>query len=109
MADKIFVNYRREDVIGTAGRLRDRLADAFGDKNVFMDVDNIEPGADFVEELNSQLAECRVFLALIGPNWLDAKDESGGRRLDNPDDFVAIEIATALERKIRVIPVLVDN
>ena len=109
MADKIFINYRREDSIGTAGRLRDRLAEAFGEENLFMDVDNIPAGVDFVADLNNQVAACRVFLAVIGPNWLDAKDESGVRRLDNPDDFVTIEIAAALARDIRVIPVLVDN
>jgi tetratricopeptide (TPR) repeat protein len=109
MADKIFINYRREDSIGTAGRLRDRLAESFGEENLFMDVDNIPAGVDFVADLNTQVAECRVFLAVIGPNWLDAKDESGVRRLDNPDDFVTIEIAAALARNIRVIPVLVDN
>ena len=109
MSDKIFINYRREDSIGTAGRLRDRLAEAFGEENLFMDVDNIPAGVDFVADLNSQVAACRVFLAVIGPNWLDAKDESGVRRLDNPDDFVTIEIAAALARDIRVIPVLVDN
>jgi len=109
MSHKIFINYRREDSIGTAGRLRDRLAEAFGEENLFMDVDNIPAGVDFVADLNSQVAACRVFLAVIGPNWLDAKDESGVRRLDNPDDFVTIEIAAALARDIRVIPVLVDN
>ena len=109
MTDKIFINYRREDSIGTAGRLHDRLAQAFGQKNLFMDVDSIPAGVDFVADLNSQVAACRVFLAVIGPNWLNAKDESGGRRLDNPDDFVAIEIAAALARDIRVIPVLVDD
>ncbi|MBR1279330.1 toll/interleukin-1 receptor domain-containing protein [Bradyrhizobium sp. AUGA SZCCT0283] len=109
MSDKIFINYRREDSIGTAGRLRDRLAEAFGEENLFMDVDNIPAGVDFAADLNSQVAACRVFLAVIGPNWLDAKDESGVRRLDNPDDFVTIEIAAALARDIRVIPVLVDN
>ena len=109
MADKIFINYRREDSIGTAGRLHDRLAEAFGQKNFFMDVDSIPAGVDFLADLNSQVAACRVFLVVIGPNWLDAKDESGARRLDNPDDFVAIEIATALARNLRVIPVLVDG
>ncbi len=109
MADKIFINYRREDSIGTAGRLHDRLADAFGAENIFMDVDDIPVGVDFVADLNSQVAACRVFLVVIGPNWLDAKDEGGARRLDNPDDFVTIEIAAALARDIRVIPVLVDN
>jgi hypothetical protein len=109
MADKIFINYRRDDSIGTAGRLHDRLAQTFGQQNLFMDVDSIPAGIDFVADLNSQVAACRVFLAVIGPNWLDAMDETGARRLDNPDDFVTIEIAAALARDIRVIPVLVDN
>jgi len=109
MADKIFINYRREDSIGTAGRLHDRLAQAFGQQNLFMDVDSIPAGVDYVADLNNQVAACRVFLAVIGPNWLDAKDENGRRRLDNPDDFVTIEIAGALTRDIRVIPVLVDD
>jgi hypothetical protein len=74
-----------------------------------MDVDHIPAGVDFLEYLNSQVAVCDVFLAVIGPNWLDAKDDDGRRRFDNPDDFVTIEIAAALARKIRVIPVLVDG
>jgi TIR domain len=109
MAGKIFINYRREDSISTAGRLHDRLAQTFGRKNLFMDVDHIPAGVDFVEYLNGQVAACDVFLAVIGPNWLDAKDDDGRRRFDNPDDFVTIEIAAALARKIRVIPVLVDG
>src|SRR5258705_4080847 len=92
-----------------AGRLHDRLAQTFGRDKLFMDVDHIPAGTDFVAHLNSQVAECDVVLVVIGPNWLSAKDESGGRRLDNPDDFVAIEIAAALARDIRVIPVLVDG
>jgi tetratricopeptide (TPR) repeat protein len=109
MAGKIFINYRRDDSPGTAGRLHDRLAQTFGRKNLFMDVDHIPAGVDFLEYLNSQVAACDVFLAVIGPNWLDAKDDDGRRRFDNPDDFVTIEIAAALARKIRVIPVLVDS
>ena len=93
----------------TAGRLHDRLAQTFGRKNLFMDVDHIPAGVDFVEYLPSQVAACDVFLAVIGPNWLDAKDDDGRRRFDNPDDFVMIEIAAALARNIRVIPVLVDG
>jgi hypothetical protein len=108
MAGKIFINYRRDDSIGMAGRLHDRLAQTFGRDNLFIDVDNIPVGADFVAHLNSQVAGCNVLLVVIGPNWLNAKDESGRRRLDDPDDFVAIEIAAALTRDIRVIPVLVD-
>ena len=102
MADTIFINYRREDSIGIAGRLHDRLAQTFGQKNLFMDV---SIGVDFVADLNSR----DVVLVVISPNWLDAKDETGRRRLDNPDDFVVIEIAAALVRDIRVIPVLVDG
>jgi hypothetical protein len=109
MADKIFINYRRDDSISTSGRLHDRLAQAFGRKNLFMDVDHIPAGVDFVEYLNSQVATCDVFLAIIGPNWLHAKDDDGRRRFENPDDFVTIEIAAALARNIRVIPVLVDG
>ena len=109
MAGKIFINYRRDDSIGMAGRLHDRLAQTFGHDNLFIDVDNIPVGADFVAHLNSQVAGCNVLLVVIGPNWLNAKDESGGRRIDDPDDFVAIEIAAALTRDIRVIPVLVDG
>ena len=85
---KIFINYRRDDLIGTAGRLHDRLAQTFGRKNLFMDVDHIPAGVDFVDYLHSQVAACDVFLAVIGPNWLDAKDDDGRRRFDNPDDFV---------------------
>jgi TIR domain-containing protein len=109
MAGKIFINYRRDDSIGMAGRLHDRLSQTFGHDNLFIDVDNIPVGADFVAHLNSQVAGCNVLLVVIGPNWLNAKDESGRRRLDDPDDFVAIEIAAALTRDIRVIPVLVDG
>jgi formylglycine-generating enzyme required for sulfatase activity len=109
MAGKIFINYRREDSIGMAGRLHDRLAQTFGRDKLFMDVDHIPAGTDFVAHLNSQVAECEVVLVVIGPNWLGAKDESGARRLGNPDDFVAIEIAAALARNSRVIPVLVDG
>jgi TIR domain len=107
MPNKIFINYRREDSIGVTGWLHDRLAQTFGHKNIFMDVDDIPAGVDFVKYLSDQVAASRVFLVVIGPRWLEAKDESGGRRLDNPGDFVTIEIATALARNICVIPVLV--
>lgn len=79
MGGTIFVNYRRDDSPGTAGRLRDRLADAFGPDSLFMDVDNIPAGVDFVGHLSAQVAVCDVFLAVVGPNWLNAKDETGSR------------------------------
>ena len=109
MTGSIFINYRRADSLSTAGRLHDRLAQAFGQSRLFMDVDHIPAGVDFVDHLNTQVAACQVFLAIIGPNWLNAKDSGGHRRLDNPDDFVTIEIAAALARGIDVIPVLIDD
>ena len=109
MPNKIFINYRREGSIDAAGRLHDRLAQTFGHKNIFMDVEDIPAGVDFAKYLNDQVAASRVFLAVIGPTWLDAKDASGGRRIDDPDDFVAIEIKAALARDIRVVPVLVEG
>ena len=81
MAGKIFVNYRRDDSIGMAGRLHDRLTQTFGPDKIFMDVDNIPVGEDFVAHLNNQVAACDVVLAVIGPNWLKAKDKRGQRRL----------------------------
>jgi hypothetical protein len=109
MTGKIFINYRRDDSIGMAGRLHDRLAQTFGRDKLFMDVDHIPVGEDFVTHLNNQVAACDVVLVVIGPSWLRAKDKAGQRRLQQADDFVAIEIAAALARNIRVIPVLVDG
>jgi hypothetical protein len=109
MPNKIFINYRREDSLDAAGRLHDRLAQTFGDKNIFMDLEDIPAGVDFAKYLSDQVTASRVLLAVIGPTWLDAKDASGRRRIDDPDDFVVIEITTALARNIRVIPVLVEG
>jgi hypothetical protein len=92
-----------------AGRLADRLTDRLGSTQVFMDVDTIEPGADFAATIVREVASCDVLIALIGPTWSTIADRQGRRRLDDPDDFVVLEIRTALEREIRVIPVLVDD
>ena len=108
MSGAIFINYRREDSISIAGRLYDRLSQTFGQKNIFMDVDHIPAGVDFVTHLNSQVAACNIILVVIGPHWLEAKDENGGRRLDSPDDLRRHRDATAA-REIRAIPVLVDG
>jgi hypothetical protein len=105
----IFISYRRDDTAHSAGRLYERLARDFPRSQLLMDVDAIELGLDFFKVLDEQVSGCDVLLALIGPNWVDAKTEKGVRRLDDPDDFVRIEIAAALERDIRVIPVLVDG
>lgn len=105
----IFISYRRDDAKHAAGRLVDRLVTAVGRDRLFMDVDNIEPGLDFVKVLGDQVAQADVLLALIGPGWLNARDARGNRRLDNPADFVRIEIEAALARDIRVVPVLLDG
>lgn len=106
---KIFLSYRRDDSAGYAGRVAERLFQAFGHASVFRDIDDIKPGLDFTEEIGRAVGNCDVLIALIGPRWLDAADSTGRRRLDNPQDFVRIEIGSALERKIRVTPVLVQD
>lgn len=109
MAGRIFVNYRRGDSQAAAGRLFDRLTQHFARDDIFMDVAGIEPGVDFVKELDRQVAGCGVFLTVIGPDWADARNAQGTRRLDDPHDYVRVEIESALNREIRVIPVLVDG
>jgi tetratricopeptide (TPR) repeat protein len=109
MAGNIFINYRRDESSHVAGRLHDSLAPKFGRNKLFMDVDNIPVGRDFEDYLKSQVAACDAMLAIIGPNWLAAKDETGQRRLDNPNDFIVIEIGVALARNIPVVPVLIDG
>jgi hypothetical protein len=105
----IFVSYRRDDAAPATGWLADMLVDRFGRARVFIDVDTIALGEEFPRRINSSLDTCEVLLAIIGPRWLDAVDENGQRRLDKPDDFVALEIGAALRRGIVVIPVLVDG
>ena len=109
MAAKVFISYRRADSAGYSGRVMDRLDRKLGRDLVFMDVDAIPLGTNFTKVLHEEVAKCGVLLAVIGPNWLDARDENGNRRLDNPNDFVRIEIAAALQRNIPVIPILLDG
>lgn len=106
---RIFISYRRDDSAYPAGWLYDRLAERFGGEQIFKDVDSIELGEDFVQEIGEAVGRADVLLALIGERWLNAPDEHGGRRLEDPDDFVRIEIEAALERKVRVIPILVEG
>ncbi len=106
---RIFINYRREDSAGYAGRLFDRLEAHFGEDSIFMDIDDIEPGQDFVKVIQDAVESYDVLIALIGRRWASIEDDEGRRRLDDPDDFVRLEITTAIERDIRVIPVLVGG
>lgn len=107
--DGIFISYRRDDSAGYAGRLYDRLVPRFGAARVFMDVEGIEPGADFVTAIEEAVGSCRVLVVIIGDEWLSTQDAAGRRRLDDPHDFIRLETVTALTRGIRVVPVLVGG
>lgn len=102
----IFVSYRRGDSDGQARALVQTLSEIVGRDSVFIDVDNIGLGRDFRHALQERLDSCDHMLTLIGRDWLEAKDASGNRRLDDPDDYVRLEIAAALKRNISVTPVL---
>lgn len=106
---RIFLNYRRQDSEGYVGRLYDHLVQHFPPDSVFMDVDSILPGVDFIKALEDAVAACDVLIAVIGPTWLAAADETGQRRLDLWNDFVRIEIASALKQGKLVIPALVGG
>lgn len=107
--DGIFINYRRDDSAPYAGRLYDHLRRSFPGQKVFMDIDAIDPGEDFVDAINRTLESSRVVLPVIGRTWSAATDETGKRRLDNPDDYVVRELSAALASRARVIPVLVGG
>jgi hypothetical protein len=105
----IFLSYRREDAAPYARLLQFQLRERIPDAPVFMDLDSIEPGLDFAEVIREAVDSCTVLVALIGRQWATLADEEGRRRLDNPDDYVRFEVQAALERGVRVIPVLVDG
>jgi hypothetical protein len=108
--EAIFIGYRRDDTADVAGRVFDALESRFGRNRVFKDVDNLRPGADFGEYIKTILPRCRVALILIGPNWVNAVDEYGRRRLDDPSDWVRIEIEIALAAgDLEVVPVLING
>jgi WD40 repeat protein len=108
-AGRVFISYRRQDTGTLANWLADYLASRIGSSRVIMDVDSIEPGADFAEVIEQAVGSSDVLLALIGPDWLTLSDYTGDRRIDNPDDIVRLELETALRRDLRVIPVLVEG
>jgi hypothetical protein len=105
-----FVSYRREDAAGFAGRLCDSLERLLPNEPIFRDVDGLSPGQDFVAAIDARLRQCGVCLAVIGRDWLNARDAEGRRRLDQPDDFVRLELMAALARpEVLVVPVLVEG
>jgi peptidoglycan hydrolase-like protein with peptidoglycan-binding domain len=106
----IFINYRRDDAAGFARSLYEHLDQEFRQGQVFMDVEALrEPGIDFAKEIDRSLGRCAAMLVLIGKSWISSKDEAGRRRIDEAEDFVRLEIATALKRDVRVIPVLLGG
>jgi formylglycine-generating enzyme required for sulfatase activity len=106
---RIFLNYRHEDSSGYALAIFQQLRQHFGTDSVFRDVDSMDFGVDFVEEIERAVGSCQVLLATIGPQWVSVTDEKGQRRLEHPQDWVRLEIETALTRKVRVLPILVGG
>lgn len=107
---RIFISYRRSDSAAVSGRIYDRLCLAFGEQAIFKDVDAIPPGANYPVMLNEAVTHCDVLLVVMGLHWLEARESNGQRRLDNPDDFVRIEVEAGLARdSVLVIPVLVEE
>jgi hypothetical protein len=106
---RIFINYRRSDSGGYAGRIYDALNAHADSWHVFMDIDTIDPGEDFAEVIDRSLETCDLVIAVIGRQWLEITDARGRRRLEHPDDFVRLELLAALDRTVRVIPALVQG
>lgn len=104
----IFISYRVSDTAGETGRLVDSLKQQFYDDQIFMDIDKIEPGVDFTEVISNSLSSCDVMLVVIGPGWLGPL-ANGSKRINSENDWVRLEVSKALERGIRVVPVLVDG
>ena len=102
MSNRIFISYRRQDAIKDARSLYERLSREFGSDKVFIDLDGIAPGEDFVELLERQLDDCSALVVLIGGEW-------AGERLFDENDFVRIEVGAGLRRKIKVFPVLING
>ena len=105
---KVFISYRRDDAAGFSHAIHDRLVEHLPKDQVFMDVLGIEPGADFVKKLESTVDKCDVLLALIGKRWA-GEDRAGESRIHDPQDWVRVEIGTAIRRGVKVIPVLLDG
>lgn len=106
---QIFINYRREDSEGYAGRLLNELKQCVGNSSVFLDAEGIGPGLSFRDVIQAELVNCEVMLVVMGKRWLEIREADGERRLDRPDDVVRLEIGTAIKRGIPVVPILVQG
>ena len=109
LRNAVFVSYRRTDSIDITGRIYDKLVADLGRHTVFKDIDSIPLGADFRRHIDESLENCKVFLLVMGRSWKGEPSTSGGHRIDDPRDFIRIEVETALRRNIPVIPVLVQG
>ena len=108
-AQRVFISYRRQDSAAYAGRLYDAMVARFGERNVFMDLD-LAPGVDFVERITEAVSACQVLIEIIGPTWATVKNQEGKVRIADPEDFVRLELESALKRPdVTVIPVLVSG
>ena len=105
----IFISYRRDDSLPWAGRLHEHLSRHFGEENVFIDIDAIDPGEDFSDVVHKKVEECGVFVPIIGKNWLSCADKAGHRRLNDPADHLRVEIVTALRQRKLIVPVFVAD
>src|SRR5213596_405363 len=105
----VFISYRRSETASEAATLYRQLAQSFGPDQVFMDSRVIQPGNSLPETIREHLASCNALVALIGKEWVSVRDRHGRRRLDDPNDYVRVEIRTTLERNVLVIPVLVQG
>lgn len=106
---RIFISYRRDDSLNAANGINDGLSSRLPTASIFMDLDSIPAGTDFIEQIERFLESCDTVLVLIGPQWLGATDAAGRRRLDDPSDYVRAEVASALASTARVFPVILDG
>lgn len=109
MAGAVFLSYRRDDAAHITGRIADAIAARIGRDRVFVDVDSVAPGEDFVRKIEASIQASGTFIAVIGSNWLTAATPQGQRRIDLDGDFIRLEVRTALAAGLRIVPVLVDN
>lgn len=106
----VFLSYRRQDAADVSGRIYDRLTQKYSRDSVFNDVDSIPLGADFEEYIDEVVSQAPICLLVVGPNWLGVSEKKDSpRRIDDPQDFVRLEVAAALKRRIPVIPLLVGG
>jgi hypothetical protein len=105
----IFLSYRRNDGASVAGRLADRLIERYGRSRVFLDVESLDVGVNFVEEILAAIRNGDAFMLFIGPTWVTAENENGRRRLDDPDDVLVLEIREALRCRVPIVPLLLDG